>query len=368
MKGINRIGTQLVYDIFNNRPYTDINDFMSKIKVNKTQMVSLIKAGAFDDLYPNNNRYDIMKLYIASVADQKKRITLQNMQMLATKNMIPQDLNFEQRLFFFNKYLKKNKQDDNYYLDNIAFKFYSENYDTEKLFNVQISNDGGIGYIKQSTWDNIYKKGMEPIRVWMKANQEEILNNLNQKLFEETWEKYATGSLSKWEMDSLGFYYHEHELANLKRDVYEIADFYKLETNDIQNVISTRDGKEIIIYNIYRIAGTVIDKDKNKSQFTLLTTDGVVTVKVWKNQFAKWDKQISERGEDGKKHVIEKSFFQRGNKLIITGIRREDNFIPKKYKNTDYPLFEKIEEMDDKGFIVKSAIERADEIEEGAAE
>ena len=368
MKGINRIGTQLVYDIFNNRPYTDIYDFMSKIKVNKTQMVSLIKAGAFDDLYPNNNRYDIMKLYIASVADQKKRITLQNMQMLATKNMIPQDLNFEQRLFFFNKYLKKNKQDDNYYLDNIAFKFYNENYDIEKLFNVQISNDGGVGYIKQSTWDNIYKKGMEPIRVWMKANQEEILNNLNQKLFEETWEKYATGSLSKWEMDSLGFYYHEHELANLKRDVYEIADFYKLETNDIQNVISTRDGKEIIIYNIYRIAGTVIDKDKNKSQFTLLTTDGVVTVKVWKNQFAKWDKQISERGEDGKKHVVEKSFFQRGNKLIITGIRREDNFIPKKYKNTDYPLFEKIEEMDDKGFIVKSAIERADEIEEGAAE
>ena len=62
----------------------------------------------------------------------------------------------------------------------------------------------------------------------------------------------------------------------------------------------------------------VIDKDKNKSTVTLLTTTGVVTVKVWKNQFAKWDKQISARGDDGKKHVLEKSFFQRGNKLIIT--------------------------------------------------
>ena len=39
---------------------------------------------------------------------------------------------------------------------------------------------------------------------------------------------------------------------------------------------------------------------------SLLTPTGVVTVKVWKNQFTAWDKQISERGADGKKHVIEK--------------------------------------------------------------
>jgi hypothetical protein len=46
--------------------------------------------------------------------------------------------------------------------------------------------------------------------------------------------------------------------------------------------------------------------------------------------------------------------------LIITGIRREDNFIPKKYKNTEYPLFEKIINMDDRGFILESAVERAE--------
>ena len=60
MKGITRIGTQLVLNIFLNRPYTDIFDFMEKVKVNKTQMIALIKAGAFDELY-NNDRMAIMK-------------------------------------------------------------------------------------------------------------------------------------------------------------------------------------------------------------------------------------------------------------------------------------------------------------------
>ena len=114
------------------------------------------------------------------------------------------------------------------------------------------------------------------------------------------------------------------------------------------------------MYKIYRIAGTVIDKDKNKNSITLLTLNGVVTVKVWKNQYAIWDKQIAKKNPDGTKTIVEKSFFERGNKLIITGIRRNDNFIPKKYKNTNLPLFEKIIEIDKNGFIVRSQTERAE--------
>ena len=89
----------------------------------------------------------------------------------------------------------------------------------------------------------------------------------------------------------------------------------------------------------------------------------VVNVKVWKNQYAKWDRQISRKNPDGSKTIVEKSFFARGNKLIITGIRRDDDFVPKKYKSTTLPLFEKIEEMDAEGYITKSTTERA-EVEE----
>ena len=362
LRGLQRIGNQLIKDIFQNRPYKDIFDFMDKVKVNKTQMISLIKAGVFDELYTSlgKTRYEIMHDYLISIADQKKRITLQNMQMLATKGMIPEELQFEQKLFFFNKYLKKNKDGDNYYLDNIAFNFYNNNYGEKNLKNIKITGDGGTAYISQSTWDSIYKNGMEPVRVWMKANQEEILYSLNQRLFDETAEKYAQGNISKWEMDSLSFYYHDHELAKLKTLVYDIDDYESLEEEEIDRQFTTKDGDEITMFKIHRIAGTVIDKNKAKSSVTLLTTSGVVTVKVWKNQFSAWDKQISEKGSDGKKHVIEKSWFTRGTKLIITGIKRENTFIPKKYKSTSYPLFEKIEELSDDGFILKSATERVE--------
>ena len=166
-------------------------------------------------------------------------------------------------------------------------------------------------------------------------------------------------------MDSLSFYYHDHELANLQNQIYGISDYFSLpEEPQVERTFTTKDGNEITLFKVVRIAGTVIDKNKNKSMVTLLTPAGVVTVKVWKNQFAKWDKQISERDNDGIKHVIEKSWFTRGNKLIITGIRRDDTFIPKKYKGTEYPLFERIDKLDENGWILESVTERADEGDE----
>ena len=63
----------------------------------------------------------------------------------------------------------------------------------------------------------------------------------------------------------------------------------------------------------------------------------MVNIKIWQNQFVKYDKQISQKDEvTGKKKVIEKSWFTRGNKLIVVGIRRDDTFIPKIYKNSIY--------------------------------
>lgn len=360
LKGINRIGTQLVYDIILKRPYTSIEDFLSKIKVNKIQMISLIKSGAFDSL--SSSREEAMHDYLNLIADKKKRITLQNMQMLITKNLIPKELNFEQKVFNFNKYLKKNKQGIYYHLDSIALQFYSNNYNEDLLESVIISNKEQSALIKQSIWDSIYKKEMDPVRNWMKQNQTEILNKLNDLLYQDVAEKYTEGSISKWEMDSLGFYYHDHELKNLRKDIYEISNFFDLpEEPEIERFFE-KDDKKINLYKISRIAGTIVDKDKNKSSLMLLTNDGVLTVKVWKNQYALWDRQIARKNPDGTKTIVEKSFFARGNKIIITGIRRGDNFIPKKYKNTEFPLFEKIIEMDNKGFILQSQTERQQNI------
>ena len=110
-------------------------------------------------------------------------------------------------------------------------------------------------------------------------------------------------------------------------------------------------GKLIPIFKLYRIAGTVLDRDKAKKIVTLLTTDGVVTVKIY-GVFQVYDKQISERGADGVKHVIEKSTFARGNKLIITGMRDGDAFLAKKYRSTPYHRVEIIECAYDDGTLL----------------
>jgi DNA polymerase-3 subunit alpha len=69
---------------------------------------------------------------------------------------------------------------------------------------------------------------------------------------------------------------------------------------------------------------------------TLLTPSGVVTVKFYKGQFGFYDQQLSQINDDGTKTVLEKSWFSRGTKLLITGYRRGDQFVPKKYKDSAY--------------------------------
>ena len=156
---------------------------------------------------------------------------------------------------------------------------------------------------------------------------------------------------------------HEHELIKLRNDAYGFVDYKKLseEPEVSYEFRSKQTGQKIPLFKIRRIAGTVLDKDKAKKSVTLLTTTGVVTVKIFGDAFTHYDKQLSERGADGHKHVIEKSWFSRGNKIIVTGIRRGDTFLAKKYKNTPYHLVELIYSINDEGYIqtIKERVEVA---------
>ena len=140
---------------------------------------------------------------------------------------------------------------------------------------------------------------------------------------------------------------------HLKNSVYGLADFYKLpdEPEVAYRFKSKQTGQLVPLYRIYRIAGTVLDKDKTRKTITLLTKDGVVSVKLFGAAFTHYDRQISQRGADGKKHVIEKSWFTRGNKIIVSGIKQEGMFIGKKYKSNDWHLVELITKIEDNGKI-----------------
>ena len=331
IKGITKINDELAELIILKRPYKDLEDFISKVKTTKLQMINLIKSGAFDEI-SKQSRKDIMMDYVKSISGCKKKLTLQNMQMIINQNLIPKDLKYLEKIYNFNKFLKKNKYLDIYYsLDDYCQEYFNTNFNSDLLSFID-----GTCCINQKDWDKIYKKEMEKIRPFL--NDPETLKKLNNNLIKELWEKYCSGPVSKWEMDSIGFYNGEHELDGINEDDYDIVNFFSLpEEPIVQTTFTTKEGKVIPIYQLERIAGTVLEKNKLKNIVTLLTKDGVVKVKIYKPQFIKYDKQIFERDiETGKKKILEKSWFTRGNKLIIMGIRRENDFVPKVYRNSKY--------------------------------
>jgi DNA polymerase-3 subunit alpha len=105
------------------------------------------------------------------------------------------------------------------------------------------------------------------------------------------------------------------------------------------------------MFKLYKICGTCIAKNKTKSTVTLLTTDGVVNVKFRKEYFSLFDKQISEKQPDGSKKVAEKSWFNRGNMIVVTGMRSGDDFISKKYSSTGGHQLYRIEKINDDGTL-----------------
>lgn len=340
LRGITRLSTSIIKEIMEMRPFDSLEDFLERVKVNKIQMTNLIKCGAFDEMM-QMPREKIMEKYIDMVADKKQRVTLQNMQMLINYNLIPEEMNFAKKVFLFNKFLKQQKKVEYYILNNAAIDFIANNFSADWLSNGTM--------ISATVWDNLYQRAMDPMRNYIKAHKEELLNKLNGCLYKEVFNKYATGSISHWEMEAVSFYSHPHELADSQ---YLYDDFFKLsEEPEVDYSFIGKDGNEVRVYKLHRIIGTVIDKSKMKNTVTLLTPTGVVNVKVYKNQYAGYDKQLSQRGADGKKHIVESSWFKRGTLLMIQGIKNGENFIPKKRKDSMFPVISKILNIREEGYL-----------------
>ena len=347
LSGITRVGEDLINMILTNRPYTSIEDFLGKVKTNKLQMISLIKAGAFDEF---GGRVKAMELYVDLVSDKKKRLTLQNMRLLIDYKLLPETFDFEIRVYNFNKYLKKFKMGFELGVNNTALQFYSEYFDMDHL---KVNDDSEILFrINAKTWDKYYQASMDKIRSYLKAHHDILLNKLNVILYNKMWSKYAEGNLSKWEMDSISHYSSEHELQYVDNISYNFKSFNELPEEPEVDYTFYKDGNPITLFKIERIAGTVLNRDKNKKLVTVLTTDGIAQIKIFGPIFAHYDRQISERDPStGRKKVIEKSWFTRGNKIIVCGIRRGESFIAKKYARTPYKLVELIDKVNEDGTI-----------------
>ena len=117
----------------------------------------------------------------------------------------------------------------------------------------QLEVINGLTCIEQTKWEKIYKSTMDVVRDWIKDNQQEILETFNQILFKEMWDKYAGKNISAYEMEALCFYYHDHELKDVKTNKYGIVDFNDLSPEPAIDYFFKRNGRDLPIYKISKI-------------------------------------------------------------------------------------------------------------------
>lgn len=356
MKGMLNVGDNIITKIIENRPYISPKDFLNKVSPTKSVMISLIKGGAFDQFL---DRKMCMAWYLWHTCDKKSRLTLSNLNGLIKYGLTPKEEIYQLplRVYEFNRYLKAVcKFNTVYYkLDLRAINFLIE-IEKENLIISQEENK----LLSIKTWEKTYSSYMDVLRKWIQTNQTELLSLMNDIIFKKDWDNYAgaNANISAWEMETLCFYYHDHELSKINNYKYGFVDFFSLPEEPPIDRTFSKNGRVIPIYKLYKICGTCIAKNKDKSTVTLLTTTGVVEVKFRKEYFSLFNKQISTRDEDGNKHIAEKSWFNRGNMIIVMGIRRGDNFIAKKYASSGGHQLYKIEKVYNNGEDIQITSER----------
>lgn len=352
LKGISKITDPTIQEIMMNRPFSSFNDFLSKITkkiVTKDKVINLIKCGAFDAI-EHKTRQEIMKDFIWQVCEPKKRLTMQNANMLIEKNLFPSELEYYCDVYKLTKELRKHRDSQKmwYCGDRLDIPLekvenWRQIFKDSQLPIKDIIVDGEPRKVfNSSEWDLFYKAKMAPLQKYIKDNHDELLEKLNNSLFADEYNKYCKGSLAQWELDSMNFYFHEHPLRKV---ALQIQSKYDIFVNSINTIVEgAADGQFIIKGKIipkmklYTIMGTVIDRDKVKGMVTLQCPDGVVNVKVYKDLYSTMVQTV-EREED---EEAQDSFFEKGVNLLITGIQRGSTFLPKVYKNTGHKAILKI--------------------------
>ncbi len=371
--GLKGIRAKAVLEIFEKRPFQSMDDFLKRAKVDVTSLVSLIKAGAFNSFCSREKAIEKAAL---QRADIKEKLNGMNLAMISKEGHWPLDteeLRLAQRVFNFSNYIKKHtkkhcdKEDlaelDSYLLDERAKDF---------LLEIGI-NIGDFNSISKNYWKGIYDDYMLSIKTYLILNQEEMVKKVNEKSLADWQEKYFSGnSLSQWEIETLGLCFGEHPLQKTveyydnkkESNALKFANFDDLSQEpEVQSFFKGRNGRQVPLYKLSIICGVCIAKDKLHSQITLLTPTGPVEIKFRKEQFAFYSKQIS-RVINGEKKVVEKSWFRRGVPLMIHGMRQDDIFVSKFYKNSKMKhCCYRISEIEESGAI-KAQKERAKGIQE----
>lgn len=327
MKGINGIGDDIVHEVIKNRPYASFEDFyerMYKTKlIQKSHMLQLIKAGSFNEFH---SPAEVMKQFLIKEVDVKDKLNGQNLPRIISLGLLDTpELKQYQDYYNFRKHVMKSvhktvdkPKDKIYILDNYSQAFFENNF----TFDSVVGEHNGKLLVSDKLLKKEYDSKMLPISELYTS--ESFIRKFNQAQFFELWNEHAQGNIPRWEMESVSYYSDKHELEDVNYNRYGISNFFELSEEPIVVEEYEWRGRQMKNYQLFNILGTVLDKNKNNHTITVLTPEGVVSCKQWAGSFSHYDRQIKINGK-----IEEKSWFSRGNKLMLSGFRRGDQFVLK---------------------------------------
>lgn len=345
--GLKGVSTDYFKTIIAGRPYKNFKDFYDRIELPTTQMIALIKSGAFNKIEEGKNRRDILMDYFGYEMDKnpsynKEKITMANFSKIANSSNIPDTLKPLCKLYYYKEYLEDNTKDSdkqNYVIsEEVPIRFFVLNckplFDKDAKLAGEYKEVEGCYVISIKGFKKVYDKRMEELKTWLQTPEaSKIYNDQVRSDYVQTlMDKYCQGSIASWEMDTVGYYSDKHELEGIVLPGYYGNKIVISRFNDMPEQM--QKGVD------YYIMGTIIDVNKNKKLVSLLTiNEGVVDVKFNDTLFIQYNKKISEIDNKGKKVVLDDSWLAKGKCIIVNGARREGTFICKKtYMNKRFTV------------------------------
>lgn len=305
LKAISGLDSNTLDAILENRPFNSLEDFYTRMVETKLtsakKTVTLIKAGCFDNL-ENKERRSIMVDLVKLVVPEKDKITM--VQLPYVRHILPQSFTPQLELYDFrNKIEGKNKVPMNEEIEKEFINKYSKE--------VEYSFENGKLQIDMKAWKKFYEKNIKELKEELKDDK--YVKEFTRKKRQEYWIEECSGSVAEWEIETILFNTDEFALNTAPiSNRFMLANFDELENEPLIG-----NEKGYANYKISAIAGVVVGVINIKRIVYLLTeNDGVVTVKVSKNNFTKYQEKLENDG----------AWFTRGEKLVVFGYKSGASF------------------------------------------
>lgn len=348
--GISGINADIAQQIIDNRPYASFRDFFNKnyykgSLVTSSKFVQLIKAGCFDEFNPD--RIHIMKLFVAWEYGKKDKLTMANLDNAVSLQLpIPKQLlspyKFKQyvcsKQFYVGNH-PKFKSKKLYWLDNKALKYFNNHCKSDLKEDVDWWVDGDVTIVVDKALEKYFAPILDELKTLL--NEPQFIEAYNKKCMAQKFNQYVpVVEVNKWSFEACSYYATEHELAHVDFEGYNIDKFSDLPKDPVfvDKVSRGRTWKQ---YALNQICGVVIGRTDSHHIVHILTPElEVVNVKFYAGAFAHYKSMNTTYINIGTKVVkstIEKPWLIRGNLLLFSGYRRDENeFVCKRYTNSIY--------------------------------